>query len=286
MSNSNFPNVGKLYMQHVMPVQIDCSFVVDQANVNGLGLKTILGQGIGNIYMHSTAAFTGTSHTSTLIDGITSTANLAVGMSVQGSGIPALTTIKSIIDGVSITLSAATSSSVTGSITYQGVGSPQPAAGLIVVKLSSSYNAFYGMQQSFVGPQATASTSTVANVINVISVLGTATLAQWQAVGLPVGVTPAVGVAFIANQSAAIGGSAQTILATAAGVGIDHIESLGNANLSIGPTGSRITNSLSGKGSLLYLRCYKNTVLTQPTDASQINLSFLLGNSGVQVGGW
>lgn len=164
-------------------------------------------------------------------------------------------------------------------------GNPNPAAGIIVVKLQDNYNFLYNVDADFNGGTTTASTSTVANVINVISTLGTATTAQWVAKGLPVGVTPALGVPFIASSSGVIGGSAQTILATAAGAGIDHIETVGNPNLSIAPTGAFIASSLSGQGSIFYLRCYKNTVLTAPTTGALIRLRFYLSNSSVTVQG-
>jgi hypothetical protein len=63
----------------------------------------------------------GTTHTTTTIDGITTTSNLEIGMFVTGTGIPANTTISSIPDNTSIIISnSATSSNVgiTLSFTY------------------------------------------------------------------------------------------------------------------------------------------------------------------------
>jgi hypothetical protein len=282
-SASLLANRGHFYSPHVKPVLIDCNFIVDIANGNGLGLRSLKGQGVKNVFMNSTAAFTGTSHTSTLIDGIASgTGSLVVGMPVQGSGIPALTNIASIVSSGSITLSAATTSSTTGSITYQAVGSPNPAAGIIAVQLGDNYMRYYGGFSGFSGPTATLSTSTVANVINVIAVLGTATYAQWIAVGMPPGETPAVGLAFIANQSAVIGGSAETILAAATGSLIDHIETVGDPNLGINPIP---VGGSPNVGGWLFFRCYSETALTAPAAGSAIALSFYLGQSSVMVAG-
>lgn len=214
MANSYFKQF--FYTKHVYPVLLDCSFIVDVANGNGLGLRSLKGPGISNVYMHTSAT-------------------------------PAAT-------------------------------NPNPAAGEIIVQLSDSYNRYFGGFSGFVSPTATSTTSSVANVINVISVLGTATLAQWQAVGLPVGITPAVGVAFVATSSAVIGGSAQTILRATAGSGVDHIEVVGDPNTTL--QNSMIQNPAiqQAAGGYIYLACFKNTVLTAPADGTVVGLSFYLSN--------
>ncbi len=163
---------------------------------------------------------------------------------------------------------------------------PNPAAGEIVVKLQDNYNKYFAHYDSIIGPNGAATTSSKANVLNIITVLGTATVAQWQAVGLPVGVTPAVGVVFVGSQAAVIGGSAQTAIALAAGAGIDHIETVGQPNLTLAPgTVNAVAGSLNGQGGTLYFRCLKNAVLTAPTDLSVISLSIYLSNSSVSVAG-
>lgn len=266
------------YTKHVQPILIDCSFIVDSTNGNGLGIRSLKGGGVSNVFMNTSAAFTGTSHTSTLVDGIASgTSTLAVGMPVQGSGIPALTTIASIVSSSSITLSAATSSSTTGSITYQAVGNPNPAAGEIVVQLTDNYTQYFGGFSGFVSPlNGSSSTSTTANVINVIVSLGTATLAQWQAVGLPIGIAPAVGVAFVANGSSLIGGSGAVQLRATAGAGIDHIEVVGDPNMTMVNTSIRNPSVALAAGAYLYLACFKNTALTAPAASTVVGLSFYL----------
>lgn len=146
-------NYGKFYSFLSKPVLADCNFVVDSTNGNGLGQRQLKGQGVKQVFMHTTAAFTGTSHTSTLIDGIASgTASLKVGMPVQGSGIPTGATIAAILSSGSISLSVATSSSTTGSITYQGVGSPNPAVGYAWVQLAYNYKRYYGGAAGFISP--------------------------------------------------------------------------------------------------------------------------------------
>ena len=145
-------NGKSIYGNVCEPQFVFANFIVDSTNGNGLGQRSLKSNGyVEQVYMNTSAAFTGTSHTSKLIDGIASgTSSFVVGMPVQGSGIPANTTIASIIDSGSITLSAATTSSTTGSITYQGVGSPNPAAGFIQVKFKNNFNYYLGGFSGFV----------------------------------------------------------------------------------------------------------------------------------------
>lgn len=56
MANRNFSSGGKLYSMHTMPVLLDCNFVVDQDNTNGLGIASLKGPTIAAVYMNSSAA--------------------------------------------------------------------------------------------------------------------------------------------------------------------------------------------------------------------------------------
>lgn len=230
--------------------QLNCKFVVDASNADGLGLKSFSGSGIASVFMHSTASFTGDTHTSTLLDAISiDTALLAVGMPVQGSGIAAGTTIAAIVSSSSVTLSAATSTSVgTGTITYQGVGSPNPAAGLIAVKLSQPYAGFLGFSSRLSSPNSgtpiNVTDGVTAGLAYVITSLGNTSAAQWLVLGLPAGVTPAVGVVFVAPLTTTCTGTAQIQIPLAAGAGASHLELIGDSSLSANVVG----------GSLIYLR--------------------------------
>ncbi len=55
MANRNFASAGKIYSMHVMPVLLDCNFVVDSANGNGLGIRNLKGPAIKNVFMHTSA---------------------------------------------------------------------------------------------------------------------------------------------------------------------------------------------------------------------------------------
>lgn len=51
----NYPN-NKLYQYEVYPVLLSCNFIVDSSNGNGLGLRSLKGNGILNVFMHTSAS--------------------------------------------------------------------------------------------------------------------------------------------------------------------------------------------------------------------------------------
>src|SRR5271166_2201001 len=161
------------YSFHKMPVIIDCNFVVDSTNGNGLGERNLKGPGVANVYMHTSAT-------------------------------PA-------------------------------PGNPNPAPGVIVVQLQDNYYRYFGGFSGQISALGSSVTSLTANTAYVITSLGTATLAQWQAAGLPTGFTPTVGQAFIAAATGTIGGGATAAPSASSGSGIDHIEVLGDPNQSLNP---------------------------------------------------
>lgn len=55
MANRNFASGGRVYSMHVKPVLLDCNFVVDSTNGNGLGIRSLKGPMIQNVFMHTSA---------------------------------------------------------------------------------------------------------------------------------------------------------------------------------------------------------------------------------------
>lgn len=53
MSSTFGNNGGRTYSTLVKPVWIDCNFIVDAANTNGLGIKSLVGSGVRNVFMHT-----------------------------------------------------------------------------------------------------------------------------------------------------------------------------------------------------------------------------------------
>lgn len=90
-----------------------------------------------------------------------------------------------------------------------GITNPNPAVGYAAVRFKNNFNYWLaGYSVQYPPLVSTSATSVTANSVYVITSLGTATLAQWLAVGVPAGIAPAVGVAFVAIASQSIGGSA------------------------------------------------------------------------------
>ncbi len=89
-----------------------------------------------------------------------------------------------------------------------GILNPNPPVGYAQVRLKNNFNTFLGANAVAAAPTTSNSTtSTTANTVYVITALGTTTLAQWLAAGLPPGFAPAVGAAFVAKATGAIGGT-------------------------------------------------------------------------------
>lgn len=189
MSNSLGNNGGRFYSSLVQPVLIDCSFIVDAANGNGMGLRSLKGSEVKNVFMHTTAAIHGNTHTNTVIDSIAEgTGSLTVGMTLSGSGIVTGTKIVSITSSSAIVVSVATTATASSvAITTAGAGSPNPAAGYALIQLKNNYVKYAGGFSGFVSPTtggtvAINSTSlTVGNPYIIASVghgtLGAATIA-------------------------------------------------------------------------------------------------------------
>jgi len=233
MANRNFSNGGKIYAMETKPVLVSCNFIVDSTNGNGLGIRSLKGPLVQNVFMHTTA-----------------------------------------------TPGAGNSNPATPNVT---VTNPNPSAGSIVLQLQDNYNRTLSGFNAIVSPiSGTPLTATTAGTPVLITSLGTATLAQWQAVGLPIGITPAVGAAFVPTASATIGGSATVEVAAAAGSAVMSIETLGDSNLTLSPSPS----ANQGFGGQLILQCRNNSgAIAAPADGSVISISIYLSDSSVSVQG-
>jgi hypothetical protein len=51
----NYPN-NKLYQYEAYPVLVNCNFIVDVTNGNGLGIRSLKGAGVANVFMHTNSA--------------------------------------------------------------------------------------------------------------------------------------------------------------------------------------------------------------------------------------
>lgn len=164
------------------------------------------------------------------------------------------------------------------------------AAGQIQVNLQDPYFKYYGGSHQISGPVTGSAINisdstvlTIGSMYEIVTV-GTSTVANWVAAGVPVGVVPAVGVRFVAAITGA-GTGTGTVKAVATS-GIYGIELMGNPNLTIPK------NALVQTGGILFLGCVGPTnsstttsILKAPTTGSLIHLVMNFSNSSVLVGG-
>lgn len=169
---------------------------------------------------------------------------------------------------------------------------PNPASGYIVAQLTDNFFKAYMVESFHRGPTsgsniAVDSTNLTIGQLYVITTLGTSTAADWLALGVPPGVTPAVNVAFVAAATGAGVGSGQVQLQSISG--IDKIEGVGSPSLSLNPIP---VGGSPNVGGWIYLTTLAATnastttlVATAPTSGSTIHLSFYLSQSSVVVAG-
>lgn len=232
----NFASAGKLYSGHVMPVLIDCNFIVDPANGNGLGIRSLKGPYVQNVFMHTS--------------------------STPGNG------------------------NVNPSTPNMPVLNPNPESGIIIVQLQDNLNRSLSGFNSLITPLSGSNLAVNASALTpnapyVITVVGTSTAADWAALGVPAGVTPAPGVSFIAKVAGSGSGSGQVQAPASTGTAIMNLETIGDPNQSIGPQ-----KNLQGFGAQFIIACRNSSgAIAAPTAQSVISLSFLLSNSSVLIQG-
>lgn len=356
-----FPNAGHFYSNIVKPIKIDCNFVVDAANGNGLGVRSVKSNGyVRNVFMHTSASagpgegltnpnpaagfaliqmkqnfnsylggFSGfvspTTGSTSVINGSALTiGNPYIIASVGATPAPKFTVV-AIADssgnsaGKYFTATDAYSNNYVFYNVVSGVGTPPalvgPLAGFIAIPVAYATNAANTAV-------ATAVSNAVANVnsansftTGVVSATVTVTsaaaaslplpqlpnaqtsgftvsgivytpLAQdWQHVGMPAGLTPSVGLSFIALTT---GGSVGSGTVISPGVsGIASVEVIGNANASI--NNSSIASNGGAWIMVQFLAATSSSVTTMiptaPAANSVVGMSFFFDGSNVTVDG-
>ncbi len=217
MANRNFASAGKKYSMHVMPVEIDCNFIVDDTSV--IGITSLKGPTVASVYMHSDAA--------------------------------------------------------TPSVTI--------ADGTIVVNLQDNYNLLYSMTSSIICPLSgasllVASAGLTVGVAYTITILGTTSAAQWHALGVPAGITPAIGVSFIALATSATGTGAVQVSAAS------NVATIQLVKPDLGLAPNRLQQPATGAQFILQCRDYANA-LVAPVNGTKISITFQLSNSSITVQG-
>ncbi len=164
-----------------------------------------------------------------------------------------------------------------------------PAAGTIVIDLQDNYNQLLGVRWSAVAPNSgssllVASAGLTAGVAYTITILGTTTTAHWHDLGVPAGITPSVGVSFIAAATSTTGTGAVQI-SLAAGSGIFSIEGIGSPNLLVAPNPTQ-----QSTGTRVILQCRKDSAgdaptIAAPSDLTTLRIELLMSNSSVKIQG-
>lgn len=210
-------------------MDVNLNFVVDSANGNGLGIRSLKSNGfVESVFMH-TSATPGKVGTKT---------------------------------------------------------NPNPAVGYALVTFKNNFNKYLGGFSGEIAPLASTNlTSTTSGSPYVITSIGTTTTAQFQAAGLPPGIAPAVGVAFIAIATGAIGGTGTV---GAPSVPSDILFSvIGDPNQSI--ANSNISQN-AGAQVLVQMTAPTNSstttlIPTAPADGTVIGMTFRFDGSSVTVDG-
>jgi hypothetical protein len=222
-------NGKSIYKNIVKPMEIDCNFVVDSTNGNGLGIRSLKSNGyIQNVFMHTSAT--------------------------PGSN--------------------------------NGTLNPNPSAGTMIVQFNNNFNYYLGgYSGEIVSLTSTTTTSTTNHSPYAITSLGTTTLAQWQAAGLPLGFTPAVGAGFVAKATGSIGGSGT--------VGVPGVP-LPLSFMPVGDPNQTLANSSVAQngGAQIVFQIFAPTnsstttlVATNPADNSVLSFQFTFDGSVVTVDG-
>lgn len=203
----------------------------------------------------------------------------------QMQAYPCLVTVSFVVDntlpdGVNFVKGGGVKAVYMNTVGVPSATNPNPEPGIIMIELQDSYNRLLGGFVQAASPlDGITSLSTVAGQLAVIVSLGTATLAQWQAAGVPMGITPAVGLAFVPTATGAIGGGAAVQGVSTSGVA--SVEACGNGNLSI----ARLNSQVNG-GGIVYMQALDSAgAKVAPANNTVIVGSIYLSNSSVTVQG-
>lgn len=183
--------------------------------------------------------------------------------------------------------------SYTGSIAIRSV--TRVTTGIYQIILTDNFYTFMQGFGSFYAPvtgsalgvDASGAALSISQVYQIVT-LGVQTAANWTTLGMPPGITPAVGIAFVAAATGA-GATSGAGTVKAIGVsGIGSVEIMGNPNLTMGPTGA------GNQGGIILIQTLQpqqtgtttnNTPVrmtpADPISGSSLELLFLLSNSSV-----
>lgn len=162
--------------------------------------------------------------------------------------------------------------------------------GTYEVKLSDSYNRllmFQAESREVAGTPVLIDASDALLTVGAaytITTVGDATLAQWHTVGVPVGVTPAVGVTFIAAATGA-GTSATSAAAPVAGTSTSAAQVynlMGDPNLTVNSSVPGNAGAAKLAGYFVFVVRSGVGVVTDPPEGSVLLFDMMLRNSSIK----
>ena len=171
-----------------------------------------------------------------------------------------------------------------------GALNPNPAVGYALVQFKNNFQYYLGGFSGNIIPTTSNTTSTTSGLTvgapYVITVLGTTTLAEWQTIGLPVGLTPTVGQSFIAiatgtggSHTGKVGlpGVPSNVVVSVVG---DPNQSLNNSNIASNGGGYVLVQFAAATNSST-----TTLVAAAPSDSTVIGMTFIFDGSSVTVDG-
>lgn len=171
---------------------------------------------------------------------------------------------------------------------------PNPASGYAVIQFQDNYKSYFMGGFQMHGPNTgsnllIASAGLTVGQVYVISVLGTTSAAQWIVLGVPRGIVPAVGVAFVAQATSATGTGAVQ-LAAASGSGILDIDIIGVAGTTLNSLAAQVSGISSGSYMILRFLAATNSstttlIATAPAAGTKVRMSFYMTDSNILVQG-
>ncbi len=170
--------------------------------------------------------------------------------------------------------------------TTPSASNPNPAAGNIIVRLQDNYQRLIAveamLQSANSGSDVKIDNSAMtAGAVYVITTLGNATAAKWHTIGVPAGVTPAVGVSFVAASNGGAGNTLTSRVQTQATMTTMNIAVVGNPDTTVAPN----PTANQGYGASLILQSFDAAgALIAIPDGAKVFLKLIMSNSTVITG--
>jgi hypothetical protein len=139
-------------------------------------------------------------------------------------------------------------------------GNPNPQSGILLFNFSALFSSIISAEFAVRAPLSGSNINVTSGLTQynayVITAVGTTTASQWQTLGLPVGITPAVGAMFVAATASAGSGTGVVQVIAAAGSGTTHLEILGDPNETCNPSTGQGYVAVASLGGGLTMNSY------------------------------